>query len=158
MNRKNRVTKFGIHKISLAISDTEQERQKVVERLSKAREYGDLKENAEYSEARTALSRIDQELFEMKNDQRNFDVVTVFEEDVVGFGSEVILLNLENKNEEKYQIVGDIEANFATKMLSENSPFASAMLTRKKGDTFEFVNNAGVRKFKILDISYDWLK
>ena len=71
-------------------------------------------------------------------------------DDVIGLGSTVVV-DFEGE-EERYTLVGAIEAKPAIGRISNESPIGKSLLGKRPGDFAEFGTPGGVRKVKILRI------
>lgn len=114
-----------------------------IDRVAKAREFGDLSENAEYHSAREDLAAIEGRIEELKDIIARVVVVDIKKsgEPEVGIGS---VVNLEvNGASHEFSIVGEWEADPAAKKISHESPLGSALLGKKTGDTVEVEAPAG---------------
>lgn len=126
-------------------------RKEIAERIERAKELGDLSENAEYSEAKDAQALNEGRVLELTNTLKN---VTVVEKNVsrdqVVMGSKVTVKT--DDKEKEYTIVSFNEADPINGMISNESPLGVAFLHKKKGDSVEVETPKGVLKFKILNI------
>jgi len=129
-------------------------RPKVTEKVSTARDHGDLKENAEYHAAREELSMVETKVQIL---QDRVARARVIEEDDIST-NEAGLLNVvkikdtKTKKEFKYTLVGDEEANFKEGKISVASPVGKGLLGKKVGDIAEIKVPAGLLKYEILSI------
>ncbi|MCC7357179.1 transcription elongation factor GreA [Candidatus Uhrbacteria bacterium] len=129
------LTQDGIRRLQDTIEDLEK-RQKplIIEDLSAALAKGDLSENAEYSDAKARLGRIEGRIFSLK--QRLKNVVEIqhgaSHDGRVQIGSLVTVLV--NGKERKYTIVGTQETQPAAGRISHQSPLGRALLDTKIGD------------------------
>jgi transcription elongation factor GreA len=151
---KGRITQEGKDALVRQLEALKIERIDVLSRLEIAREFGDLKENAEYQEAKGSLRKIDQEMSDIENILANAIVMNkAFSEGgIVSFGVKVTLENLDTKEKHIYKIVGDAESDITEGLLSEVSPIAVKMMKKKKGESFVLETNRGTKHFKILKI------
>lgn len=131
-----------------------EKRTEIAERIKIARGFGDLSENSEYDEAKTAQSENEQKILELEAKIRNAKVIDSKEIDTktVQIGNLVKLLDIEFDEEVEYTIVGSTEVNLAENKISNESPIGKALLGRKKGETVEVDAPAGTIQFKILAI------
>jgi transcription elongation factor GreA len=90
------------------------ERPRVIADIADAREHGDLKENAEYHAAREQQGFIEGRIQELEGKLSNcqvIDVTAIPHSGKVIFGTTVSIINIDNDKEQRYQIVGDDEAD-----------------------------------------------
>lgn len=150
---KKKITQKGKDLLIKQLEELEEERKETLDRLEIARQFGDLKENSEYLEAKGSLVKIDQEMDEIKSILSNAIVVQDnINHNIVEFGVTVTIQNLENGDNHIYKIVGDAESDISEGLLSENSPIAKCMIGKSKDAEFEFKNDRGSKHFKILKI------
>lgn len=126
-------------------------RNEIAERLKRAKEYGDLSENAEYSEAKDEQARIESRIFELENILRNASIIKKNGgKDIVLIGS-TIEVNKKGKTL-KYTIVGSNEAKPEENLISNESPLGKAFLDKKKGDIIKIETPGGKVEYKIIKI------
>ncbi len=114
-----------------------------IDRVAKAREFGDLSENAEYHSAKEDLSALEGRIEELKDIISRVTVVDIKKsgEEEVGIGSLVTVQV--NGNAHEFSIVGEWEADPAAKKISHESPLGKALIGKKVGDTVEVEAPAG---------------
>jgi len=110
----------------------------IAKKIKKAREHGDVSENAEYDAAREEQAFIEGRIQELEEILRDCEVVkeNVKPNGIVSVGSKV-RVHLDGV-EEKYYIVGAPEANPLEGKISHESPLGKALLGKKAGDKVEF--------------------
>ena len=93
----------------------------------------------------------------MKNLIENAIVVehTETEEGAIVIGSVVKVLDVEENEEQEYQIVGSQEADPMQGRISDDSPFGFALKGHKEGDVVTVEAPVGELKFKILSVKND---
>ena len=127
----------------------------VAEAIKKAKEFGDLSENAEYSAAKEAQVQVYREIsnIEMKlSDVEIIDESTISTKKV-SLGTIVRVLDIEFNEEEDFKIVSKIEANSKENKISEHSPIGKALIGAKKGDVVFAETPAGKVELKVLKIT-----
>ncbi len=130
---------------------TTTKRKEIAERIERAKELGDLSENAEYSEAKDAQALNEGRVFELTNTIKNVTVVNNSNcKNEVSMGS-TITVKVNNK-EKSYKIVSFNEADPLNGLISNESPLGLAFLGRKKGDKVTVQTPKGEANFKILKI------
>jgi transcription elongation factor GreA len=145
-----KLTQEGFENLKKEYQELLDKRPGVIERMSAAREQGDLSENAGFHAAKDALSYIDYRLRELKLLLRFADVIETKQTEVVAFGSVVTIAAGENKM--VYTIVGKLEANPARGKLSDVSPIGSVLLGKRVGETVEVEVPDGKVTYKIIGI------
>jgi transcription elongation factor GreA len=128
-------------------------RPEVVERLSSAREMGDLSENAEYTAAREELAFIDGRLEELEELLRQAELIADDHHATqsVDLGSKVVV-KIGDKDE-TFTVVGEWEADPIEKKISHESPLGKALLGKSVGDEIHVEAPAGKMTYKIVSIS-----
>lgn len=131
------------------------ERPTVIAAIADAREHGDLKENAEYHAAREQQGFIEGRIQELEGKLSNcqvIDVTTIPHSGKVIFGTTVSIINIENDKEQRYQIVGDDEADIKNRKISVNSPIARALIGKDEGDIVAVTTPSGVIEYEIDEV------
>lgn len=126
-------------------------RKEIAERIERAKELGDLSENAEYSEAKDAQALNEGRVLELTNTLKNVTVVqgdTVHSHVMMG---SIVTVKVDGK-EKKYTIVSFNEADPLNGKISNESPIGVAFIGKKKGDSFEVETPRGAVKYKITNI------
>lgn len=131
-----------------------EKRAEIAERIKVALGFGDLSENSEYDEAKTAQAENEVKIAELENKLRHAKIIDEKEidTDTVQIGNTVKVLDVEFKEEVEYTIVGSTEVDLVENKISNESPLGSALLGSKKKQTVEVNAPAGIMKYKILDI------
>ena len=125
-------------------------RREIADRIQKAKEMGDLSENAEYSEAKDAQAFNDGRIAELTQMLKNLTVVKNGGKSVVGMGSVVTVKA--NDKERVYTIVSFNEADPINGKISNESPIGKAFIDRKKGDIVTVSTPKGSTEYEILKI------
>ncbi|AFU74403.1 transcript cleavage factor/unknown domain fusion protein [Borreliella afzelii HLJ01] len=118
--------------------------------IGKARELGDLKENAEYHSAKEKQQFLTKRLNSLMLEIENAKVIDTkdLQSSVVGFGTKVIILNEVTGKDESYLILGPWESNPDEGIISYKSPFGENLLDSREGDSLNFViNNTNFKYF-----------
>ena len=131
-----------------------EKRGEIAERIKVALGFGDLSENSEYDEAKTAQAENENKIAELENKVRYAKIIDESEIDTktVQVGNIVKLYDEEFDEEVSYTIVGSTEVDLAQAKISNESPIGSALIGKKKGQIVEVETPAGVAKYKILTI------
>ena len=128
----------------------------VAEQIKEARSFGDLSENSEYDEAKNEQGKLYSKIAELKDLVENAEIVDNMEEDTpkdaVTLGSIIVVRDLEEDFEEKYEIVGSQEANPREGRISDDSPVGKALHGHRAGEIITVSAPAGELKFEILSV------
>ena len=128
-------------------------RREIAEEIKIAREQGDLSENAEYDAARDEQSRIEGEIKDIEEKLKSVKIIEeTVDKSVVSIGCTVTILDVEEKAELTYQIVGTPEADIVNGKISNESPIGHALLGKKVGETAAARTPGGVVNVKVLKI------
>lgn len=132
-----------------------EKRTEIAERIKIALGFGDLSENSEYDEAKSAQAANETKIAELENKLRYAKIIDESEIDTktVQVGNTVKVLDMEFNEEIVYTIVGSTEVNLAQNKISNESPIGSALMGAKKGQIVEAQAPVGVIKYKILSIT-----
>ena len=149
------LTQEGYDKIEKELEFLRTEkRTEIAERIKVALGFGDLSENSEYDEAKTAQAENEVKIAELENKIRHAKIIDEKEIDTktVQIGNTVKLYDVEFEEEVEYTIVGSTEVDLAQNKISNESPMGVALLGAKKGQIVEVEAPVGVMKYKILAI------
>ena len=132
------------------------ERPNVIAAIAEARSHGDLSENAEYDAAKEKQSFIEGRIQELEAVISRAQVIDPSQNktDVVRFGAVVVVVDEDTDKENKYQIVGDYEADIEKNKISLSSPLAKALIGKEVGDVAEYTAPGGKKSFEILEVIY----
>lgn len=126
-------------------------RREIADRIEKAKELGDLSENAEYADAKEAQAFNEGRASEIANLLKNLTVVKNISKNEVGMGSKVLVeVNGEQK---EYTIVSFNQADPLTGQISNESPMGIAFVGKKVGDTVVVHSPKGQMTYTITKIS-----
>jgi transcription elongation factor GreA len=152
--KKVPVTREGLERLKAELEELRTvKRPQIAAIVAEARSHGDLRENAAYDAARHD---------QMMNEKRISDIEAlvrsahIIEDDretaagVVGLGSTVVV-DFEG-DEERYTIVGAIEAKPARGLISNESPIGRALLGKRPGQTAKVATPGGMSTITILRI------
>ncbi|MBL8811265.1 MAG: transcription elongation factor GreA [Planctomycetaceae bacterium] len=128
----------------------------IAERIKTAREEGDLKENAEYHEARQAQGLMQAKINQLKSKLASCYIAERSEgpKSAVEFGAKVKIRDLSDDAEEMYELVGPGEEDYEGDVMKilTTSPIGTAMLGKKVGDRIEVAIPRGKLRMEILAI------
>ena len=113
------------------------DREEIKQKISEARELGDLKENAEYHSAKEKQALLEGRISQLQGILAGSQVIdpTSIKSDKIVFGATVTLVDVEKGTEVIYQIVGKDESNIAQGKISFLSPLGKALIGKEEGDT-----------------------
>jgi len=150
---KQFITSEGLEKLKQELEELKTvRRQEISKRIQRAKEMGDLSENAEYSEAKDEQAMNETRIMEIEETIKNITTIDDrhLNSDVVHIGSTLtVKCNGETK---EFTIVGSNEANPSEGKISNETPLATAFLGHKAGDKVEVETPSGKTKYEIVKI------
>ena len=119
--------------------------------IQRAREYGDLRENAEYKAAKERQSYLQARLGQLHRRLAALSMVNLdrIPRDKVGLGSTVHLRETTTGEQIVYELVTAEEADPAQGRISPSSPIGKSLLGHEDGDTVEVKVPSGSREYEI---------
>jgi len=146
------ITQEGLKKLQKELDDLKSiKRKEIAESLRRAISYGDLSENADYSNAREEQNFLGQRIAELEDKIRGSTIISQFSKgDTVQVGSTV---SLESNGEKfSFTITDPNLANPAEENISSESPLGKALLGKQKGAKVAVETPQGKTIYKILEI------
>lgn len=133
------------------------ERPKNVADIERARDHGDLSENAEYDAAKERQQQISRRIQELEHKLSLAQVIdpSTLDHEKVVFGATVRLHDVDNGEELSYTIVGAHESDISKRKISIESPIARALIGKEEGDEVKVRTPKGVREFEVIGIRYE---
>jgi transcription elongation factor GreA len=124
---------------------------KLPKEIQKAREFGDLRENAEYKAALERQTMVKARIRQIR--QRLSEVESIdlsrLPTDRVAYGSSVVLYDLEREEKVTYRLVTTEESDPEKGLISTVSPIGQAIMGREEGDEVKVKTPTGVLNFEI---------
>lgn len=152
----NLTTAEGLEALNAELAVLEGEgRREIAERIKTAREWGDLKENSEYHDAKNEQAHLETKIARLR--EKIAQAVVVEEksgtaEGVVGFGSTVVVRDHQG-SEQTWRIVSSRDAAPKEGRLSAESPVAVALLGRAPGEQISVSLPKGKRTLTVISIN-----
>ena len=151
---ENQMTAAGLEALRAEIAELEgPARRAIAEEIKTARGFGDLKENAEYHEAKNAQARLETKILQLRQRLGDARVVEAAQGEIVGFGSTVELEDEASGKRMTYTLVAGHEASASDGKLSAESPMATALDGLKPGDVAVVPAPRGERRLKVVSVS-----
>ncbi len=152
----NLTTAEGLATLEAELAQLEGDgRREIAERIKTAREWGDLKENSEYHDAKNEQAHLETKIARLREKITGAVVVAETPQDasgVVGFGSTVVVRDEEGA-EQTWRIVSSHDAAPREGRLSAESPMAVALLGRASGEQTAVTLPKGRRTLTIVSVS-----
>ena len=124
---------------------------KLPKEIQKAREFGDLRENAEYKaalERQTMVKARMRQIHDRLSEVQSIDVSKI-PTDRVAYGSTVVLYDLDKDEKLTYELVTSEETKPESGKISTVSPIGQALMGKQEGDTVKVKTPTGIRNFEI---------
>jgi transcription elongation factor GreA len=128
-------------------------RREIAERIRTAREWGDLKENAEYHDAKKSQAMLETRILQLREAALHAEVREESTGDECGLGSRVTVADETTGKESTYTLVSATEADAATGAVSFQSPVGRALDGAKVGDTIRVATPKGERRLVVRSIA-----
>ncbi len=144
-------SKEGLEKLKKELDERKgATRVDINKRILTAKEMGDLKENAEYIEAKEAQSMNEGRIAELEDIIREAEIVVPQHLGTIDVGSTVKVRSA--RGEQQFTIVGPAESNPIQGFISNESPIGRSLMTHKKDDEIEVKTPGGITKYTILEV------
>ncbi len=130
------------------------ERPVVLEELQEARSFGLRYENQQYMLARERHLVLQRKITDLEEKLLNCEIVVgrKFLLKQVGFGTVVLILNLDTGETHQYQMVGPYESDVSDGRLSVDSPVGRCLMGCLEGEEVTVYTPAGIRMFRVLSV------
>lgn len=123
--------------------------------ILKAREHGDLSENAEYHAAKERQAYVNARLNQLNGRLRDISMIdmSTIPRDRVGLGSTVVVLDVDKDEKVKYKLLTSEEVDVAKGIISTSSPIGRGLLGKRVGDSVRIQIPGGVREMEIIELT-----
>lgn len=148
------ITRHGFDKLRAELDNFKNnKRPNISKRIAEARDFGDLKENAEYHSAREEQGFIEAKISQLESILSSVKVVDVnnITSSQVKFGATVEIEDVNTNIKRQITIVSEYEADASKNLVSCNAPIVKQMLNKEVGDEFK-LNNI---EYQITSINYN---
>ena len=109
-------------------------RPEIIQEIKDARAQGDLSENAEYDAARERQGQVEDKIRELEAMLENVQELKNQQKDIINIGTTVKIKFLSTGTEEVFSIVSSFESDPFENKISTQSPLATAIIGKSKGD------------------------
>ncbi len=151
----NMITAEGLKELEAELLTLEGDgRREIADRIKTAREWGDLKENSEYHDAKNDQAHLETKIAKLRERISTAEVVRESEasDGAVGFGSTVVVRD-EAGTERSWRIVSSHDASPSEGRLSADSPVARALLGRRAGERASVVLPKGESVLVVVSVN-----
>jgi transcription elongation factor GreA len=151
-DQKMYVSREGLERFKQELDDlTNIKRKEIIERIERAKELGDLSENAEYAAAKDEQAFTEGRILELQDMIARAEIINSSGRvDLVNVGSKVKVKT--DDTETEYEIVGVAEADPLSGKISNESPLGRSFLGRRIGDKIQIQIPKGMVTYTILEI------
>jgi transcription elongation factor GreA len=139
-------------KLQQELTELEEElRFKLPKEIQKAREYGDLRENAEYKAALERQKIVMARVVQLSNRITELESIDMSKipTDRAAYGSTLVLLDLDRDERITYKLVTSEESDPEKGLISTVSPIGQALMGKEEGDEVKVKTPTGWRNFEI---------
>ncbi len=152
------MSKEGLQKMEAELNRLKfEERPKIVGEIKRARELGDLSENAEYHAAKEAQKHLENKIVQLQDKLSRVQIVDA--DQIPGHKvylfAKVLVKDHRNGEEILYTIAPPDEVDVDNDVISVKSPIGAGLLGKEVGDVVEIRVPAGLLKYEILNITRD---
>jgi len=126
--------------------------QELPKEIQRAREHGDLRENAEYHAAKERQRFVEARVSMLRQRVSEIQLMDMarIPKDRAGFGSKLTMI--ENGNKVTYELVMPEDSDPDRGFISVASPIGRALVGKEEGDEVKAPTPAGVRHFEIIKL------
>lgn len=127
---------------------------KLPKEIQKARELGDLSENAEYAAAKERQRLLNARLTQLSSRIAKLRLIdlTRIPKDSIGLGSTVVVYDMVADMEVTYELVTSEESDVTAGRISTSSPIGRALMGKRDGDEVVVKTPAGRKQFEVLSL------
>ena len=152
-----KITAEGLEALRAEIADLEgRGRREIAARIKTAKEWGDLKENSEYHDARNDQAHLETKILRLRANELAAEVVDasmVGGSAIARFGSVVTFRDEAKGTETTYTLVSGPEAKPAEGLVSIDSPVGRALAGAKAGGVVTVTSPRGQRTLTVLTVA-----
>lgn len=132
MKKVYKITEKGKGDLEIELADLKSRRGEIAEKIATARDFGDLRENAEYDAARKEQGLVETRIAEIEEILQNAEIIQSSDGSAVVLGSTVELQSADKTV--TYTVVGPVEADPLAGKISNESPIGKELMGKKVGD------------------------
>jgi transcription elongation factor GreA len=119
--------------------------------ILRAREHGDLSENAEYKAAKERQAFLEGRKAQLQKRMASLSLVNLdkIPTDRAAYGSKVVLYDYDADREVVYRLVSPEESDLAKGLVSITSPIGKSLIGKSEGDSVEIVTPSGRKDYEL---------
>jgi len=128
---------------------------KLPREIQRAREFGDLRENAEYKAALERQSMVSARIMQVRTRLSELESIDISKipTDRIAYGSKVVLYDLDKDEKVTYRLVTSEESDPEKGFISTISPIGQALMGKEEGDEIKVRTPTGLRNFEVRDLT-----
>lgn len=150
MKKFYQITAEGKKELESELAELKSRRGEVADKISEARDFGDLSENAEYDAAREEQGLLETRIAEIEDIINNAEIIKASKKSTIGLGSKVKLKS--GAKTVEYVIVGPVEANPLEGKISNESPIGMALYGKKVDDKVTITTPKGDISYSVVSV------
>ena len=145
----------GYEKLTADLKALRQERPRIVDAIEEARAHGDLSENAEYHAAKERQGQVEAQIADLEDRVSRAQIIdpATLSGNRIIFGATVTVLD-DDEKPQRYQIVGQTEADAKKGRISYDSPMGRALIGKQVGEDVEVTVPSGDRFYLVEKIEF----
>lgn len=151
MKKHYQITAEGKKELEAELVELKSRRGAVADKISEARDFGDLSENAEYDAAREEQGLLETRIAEIEEIINHAEIIKATKKSTIGLGSTVELKDGSKKV--SYTVVGPVEANPLEGKVSNESPIGMALYGKKVDDKITITTPKGDISYTIVSVN-----
>lgn len=130
-------------------------RSELPKEILRARELGDLSENAEYHAAKERQGLVNARLGQLKKRLAELSMIdlTKIPRDRIGFGSTVVVFDVVKEEEITYRLVASEESDVKSGLISTSSPIGKGLLNKRAGDEVRIIAPGTTLEFEVVRLT-----
>ncbi|MBI4425767.1 MAG: transcription elongation factor GreA [Elusimicrobia bacterium] len=146
------LTRAGYEKLVNDLESLKKQKAILSREIGEAAEKGDLRENADYTEAKARQAEVLRRIHELEDKLKKARLIDdlKIKDGEVQIGVKVTLLDKDDGDEMSWTLVGADEADPGAGKISVYAPLSQGILGKKVGDEVQVNLPAGPKRFKIL--------
>jgi len=145
-----------LKRLEAEVADLDRElRTELPKEIQRARELGDLSENAEYQAAKERQSFVQARMGMLRKRMAEISLMNLdkLPTDRAAFGSTVVLVEDKGSGKMTYQLVMPEDADATKGLISTSSPIGKAIVGKQPGDDITVPTPTGVRRFEMIKLT-----
>ena len=130
-------------------------RSELPKEILRARELGDLSENAEYHAAKERQGLVNVRLGQLKKRLAELSMIDLAKvpRDRIGFGTTVVVYDLVKEEELTYRLVASEESDVKNGLISTSSPIGKGLLNKRVGDEVKIVAPGATLQYEVVRVT-----